>query len=227
MFFPTGRISHCRLTAIRGALESANESPIPHPFRMSESPPASPKPKSAFIRILILFLVVLSIVAGFFTLQATREATITKAQRLQARVAMKGLEIAMKGYDIEYGELKGPATFGPRLGYSENADSVVEGRALKVLLGKDPELNSRQVRFFDPHSAKERKMGAWQDESGNWHFADPWGRPYRARVDANGDETIPDPEKPGASLKGTYHFYSSGPDGDPTTWHDNVTTWKD
>lgn len=194
---------------------------------MSESAVASPPSKSAFIRVVILFLVVLSIVAGFFTLRATREATVTKAQRLQSRVSMKSLEIAMKGYDTEYGEFNGPATFGPRMGYSENADSVVEGRALRVLFGEDPELNSRKVRFFDPPSAKEKKLGIWQDESGSWHFADPWGHPYRVRVDANADGTIPDPEKPGGSLAGKYHFYSAGPDGDPTTWNDNVTSWKD
>ena len=48
-----------------------------------------------------------------------------------------------------------------------------------------------------------------------------------AGLDTNGDELIPDPDPNSArrQSKNAILVYSAGPDGDYSTWDDNIKTW--
>lgn len=148
-----------------------------------------------------------------------------KARTLQAKTAIKGLAIAMRGYEVEYDRAVGK-TLGDKVGLSEGHDSLAEGDLLATLMSILPMHNPRKVRFYDPPWAKGPANGAWFDTAGVIHLSDPWGSPYRVRADLNGDGLIPSPETPGGALTAQYIIYSAGPDKDPSTWRDNVASWK-
>jgi hypothetical protein len=148
-----------------------------------------------------------------------------KMRVLQTKTAIKGLEIAMNGYDTEYDRVVGK-TLGDKVGLTEGHDSLAEGDLLATLMSILPVHNPRRIRFYDPVRAKGQVNGVWFDAAGVIHLSDPWGSPYRVRADLNGDGLIPSPETPGGALSAQYIIYSAGPDKDPTTWRDNVASWK-
>lgn len=150
---------------------------------------------------------------------------LKKARTLQAKTAIKGLAIAMNGYETEYGRAVGKS-LGDKVGLTEGHDSLTEGDLLATLMQLSMTHNPRKVRFYDPPAAKGQVNGAWFDATGVVHLSDPWGAPYRLRADLNGDGLIPDPAMPAATVKAQYLIYSAGPDGDPSTWKDNVVSWK-
>lgn len=148
-----------------------------------------------------------------------------KARTLQAKTAIKGLEIAMAGYDVEYHGTVGKS-LGDKVALTEGRDSLAEGDLLATLMSLSTTHNPRKVRFYDPPAAKGQVNGAWFDATGAMHLSDPWGAPYRVRADLNRDGVIPDPAIPGATVPAHYLIFSAGPDGDPSTWKDNVASWK-
>ena len=148
------------------------------------------------------------------------------AKLLQARASMKGMEIAMNGFDHEYGTTFEKAPFGRMMNLRESEDTVVGNSHLTVLMAKSPDLNPRGIRFYDPPTAKKGVNGLWQASSGNWHMSNVWGDPYRVRYDADGDGKIPDPEGTGGDIVSPYIFYTAGPDRDFATWKDNLVSWK-
>lgn len=148
-----------------------------------------------------------------------------KARTLQAKTTIKGLAIAMSGYDTEYGRALGKS-LGDKVGLTEGHDSLTEGDLLATLMQLSMTHNPRKIRFYDPPAAKGQMNGAWFDATGVVHLSDPWGSPYRVRADLNGDGLIPDPAIPGATVKAQYIIYSAGPDGNPSTWKDNVVSWE-
>ena len=58
-------------------------------------------------------------------------------------------------------------------------------------------------------------------------LVDSWGNPFRVVVDGNGDGSVADPSVPESVVAEEFIVYSAGPDGDFSTWGDNITTWKD
>ncbi len=148
-----------------------------------------------------------------------------KMRILQTKTAIKGLEIAMKGFEVEYGRALGK-TLGDKVGLTEAHDSLAEGDLLATLMHLSTTHNPRKVRFYDPPPAKGQVNGVWFDATGVARLSDPWGSPYRVRADLNGDGLIPDPAIPGATVHAQYIICSAGPDKDPTTWRDNVASWK-
>src|SRR4051794_18458569 len=150
-----------------------------------------------------------------------------KFKTLQAKAAMKGLEIAIKGYKTEYLHLPFFAAVQP-LDDNQACDTTApDGMALiDVLLAKQMDSNPRQIRFWE---APPSKGGAgYAPEQG---LRDPWGKlGYKVVLDYNGDGKI---ANPAAGQKGEADtvtadviLYSAGPDGDFSTWNDNVRSWQ-
>ncbi len=148
-------------------------------------------------------------------------AVLRKAKEIMARAQMQSLKVAIWSYRTEYNRL-------PKLG-TEDEKTPVEskGLLLDILTGGAPEINPRRIQFYEPVKSKDGKTGgAVTDASGGTEVRDPWGRPYRLHLDWDGDGAVPDPERPSATVPEVVMVYSAGPDGDYSTWADNVATWK-
>lgn len=159
----------------------------------------------------------------FVLLHPTTGCFIPK-ERLQAMTNMKGLEIALSGFQTEY-----KVSLSNKLGFKENKEHLVDETVLKPLMAADPELNPKKIRFYDPPVGKKGKSGFWRDEGGGQQIQlrDPWGGLYRVRSDSDGDGKIGNPEDPtGEGIFSGVILYSAGPDQDFDTWKDNVTSWK-
>ncbi len=124
-------------------------------------------------------------------------STEIEAERLQAKTAIKGLEIALAGFQTEYNV---PIT--NRLGFKESKNHPVDEVLLRPLMAVESELNPRKIRFYDPPESKKGKHGLWRDPSGGpqIQMRDPWGGPFRVRSDSDGDGKISNPEAPTASI---------------------------
>jgi type II secretory pathway pseudopilin PulG len=146
---------------------------------------------------------------------------LQKARTLQTKAMMQGLVLAINAYRTEYSRL-------PIYGETDELKTLpVEGEMLDVLMGKHPAKNPRSISFYSPPLHKPRgKGGLVINAAGLPELQDLYGNVYHMRFDWNGDGNIPDPEHPGAAVRGTVILYSAGPDGDYSTWHDNIMSWR-
>ncbi|RBP45832.1 hypothetical protein DES53_102214 [Roseimicrobium gellanilyticum] len=89
-------------------------------------------------------------------------------------------------------------------------------------MGTDTSKNPRGTGFYEPPPAK-KKGGGYSPEPG---LVDVWGtKGYVVILDYDGDKEIADPEHPNAKITASALIYSAGPDGDFSTWKDNVKSW--
>lgn len=147
----------------------------------------------------------------------TGKVVLQKARAVQAKAVLTNLLIGVKGYDIEYNHF--PVSDG------ESAPLQVHDDWLEALLGNELKLNPRKVRFLEIQTAKPGTGGLAPAGSGHV-VLDPWGNPYVMLMDTNGDGKINNPEKPGSTLPQSVIGWSAGPDGDYTTWEDNIVSWR-
>jgi prepilin-type N-terminal cleavage/methylation domain-containing protein len=158
---------------------------------------------------LIEMLVVIGIIAILATIAIpTGNVVLRKARELQAKTAMKGIEIAIKGYQTEYNRFP--------LASSDIDDTTLYNTAdedgkplLDTLMANDPETNPRKVRFYDPPVAKSKQNG--YDRTENMLY-DPWGQGYNIKIDYDGDGLLDDPYT-GEEVAASILIYSSGGDG--------------
>ncbi|HAL71025.1 MAG TPA: hypothetical protein DCP71_04550 [Verrucomicrobiales bacterium] len=125
----------------------------------------------------------------------------------------------------------------PVLGDSNAQDSELrsDGAFVAALLGRSETLNPKKQPFYKPSLAKN-SMNGLQDLSGgasddpaDLSVLDAFGERYYVLLDLDGDGRLLDPQSRGTDnpiyLKTSTAIYSSGPDRDPTTWRDNITSW--
>lgn len=99
---------------------------------------------------------------------------------------------------------------------------------MSALLGKNLEVNPRDIAFIDLPEARDKKRGLYFEERGTPVLVDQWGEPLYFVIDLNGDGKIPNPDP---RLDEPREFatdiivFSAGPDRDPATWKDNITSW--
>ena len=114
---------------------------------------------------------------------------------------------------------------------------------LPALAGEETDgLNPKKIKFIDLLIAKNHKFGLWQDGN-EWVLSDFWDEPYYIILDTNDDKVIANPEfgadqseskyaekcrnnPPPPTLPSEVITYSSGPERDPKTWHDNICSWR-
>ncbi|WP_170156902.1 hypothetical protein [Roseimicrobium gellanilyticum] len=145
-------------------------------------------------------------------------------QRPIEREEVKLLEMAIKGYQTEYNKL-------PELGATDETKFVEStGLLMKMLAGRDEQLNPRMIPFYESmHRPTRDKFGDGRAESAptdETDVRDLKGNRYRLHFDWNGDKHIPNPREPGKEILGSVIVYSAGPDGDYSTWEDNFTSWE-
>lgn len=169
-----------------------------------------------------LALIVIAVLAAFIV--PIGQKTLEKARALQAQASMKSLEMAVKGYQTEYNRLPSiqspPPTADNSPGFDTTGD---EGqRLIEILMGTDAQNNPRGIGFYEP--PQPNKSGGGYTSAGG--LVDIWGaKGYIIIFDYDGDGMIADPELPGATLSERVIIYSAGPDGDFSTWGDNVKSW--
>ncbi|TLD69893.1 hypothetical protein FEM03_14240 [Phragmitibacter flavus] len=138
---------------------------------------------------------------------------------------MKALEIAINGYQVEYnlppGALQSPS--------SETTPARSQGPLIQSLMAQNKIDNPRNIIFFEPNIRKGNSSGLIPDHQPA-SFVDSWGQPYYILVDSDADQQIPNPDpspkKSSPVLNSKTIIYSSGPDQDPLTWDDNITSWE-
>ena len=83
--------------------------------------------------------------------------------------------------------------------------------------------NFNMVLFFEPGGGAIAKDGEFAGA-----FVDPWGKPYRYRVDIDGNEEIPNPDPDNTEpIRGSVIAWSAGMDGDYNTFlaNEKVESW--
>lgn len=103
---------------------------------------------------------------------------------------------------------------------------------LSVILAEDKARNPREIPFFAGKPAKSHgrgwRNGVHRGDDGPELF-DPWGNLYLIVWDANCDGQVANPDAAAAKttpfIPSGVLVWSAGPDGDPDTWADNITTW--
>ncbi|HSI65479.1 MAG TPA: hypothetical protein VLE43_20300, partial [Candidatus Saccharimonadia bacterium] len=114
---------------------------------------------------------------------------------------------------------------------SEKEAIASEGEILKVLMAENERLNPRNIRYYDPPALRKQSSkhgGTVLNEKGELRLVDHLGNPFWIVMDLNGDGAIPNPDSRDAdteALHASVILYSSGDDGNPDTWKDNLKSW--
>lgn len=184
---------------------------------------------------LIELLVVISIIAVLAGLAIpTANIVLRKAKETQARAAVQGLVIAVKGYQTEYNRLPNP---NPSSGGAPPAETEIDTDSgngmIGLLIGKDATYNPREISFYDPPIAKGEANGlinsGGSGSGGSYEVVDPWSTPakhqfYHMALDYSGDHSIPNPVKSGGSSKFNATFVAAEPEdlsSDVVVYSDN------
>jgi hypothetical protein len=157
------------------------------------------------------------------------------AHQIMVRATMKDLQVALDHFHREYN----------RFPLTDAKDLMLrsEGDLLLSLLGRHKVTNPRAIVFITLPLAKNDKYGlieastASPQSNSSLKLHDHWGEKYYLALDTNNDGEVANPEvgadaewlakkKPPATLKTGAAIYSAGPDRDPKTWEDNITSWR-
>ncbi len=108
---------------------------------------------------------------------------------------------------------------------SESATQLLEAAlalTTESVVGPEPVLRLPQSK-----SENGKITGGLARNGKSISVLDPWGRPYQLLLDGDGDGKLKnpasDPAKPELNVAAA--AFSAGPDGDPTTWADNLKSW--
>ncbi len=179
-------------------------------------------------RAWLKWLVILGMLAlaAFLFLVVFDRIITSKHRNLESpsRAAIHGFIIGMKSYQTEYNRL--PLEAFPTK--DDRSLHRTSGTILKVLLGKEATINPRAIPFIDPPEARDKMRGLYYDDKGTPVLVDQWGEPFYFVIDLNNDGKItnpdPRPDQP-RELVTDIMVFSAGPDRDPNTWKDNITSW--
>ncbi len=154
---------------------------------------------------------------------------------MMAKSIMKDIQVALGHFKTEYGELP--------IKPDESQMLRTEGTLLLSLYGEEAATNPRGIKFVDLPIARKGKYGLINLDpevksiTPNTALVDAWGERYYLLLESTGDNRIPSPERlPGATgkvLRYAQEFIpasslilSSGPDKNPSTWDDNICSWR-
>ena len=192
--------------------------------------PFPPTPRKGLSTGCIIGLVIgiglVFVVAVVTVLAALAMPAYSTVRIVQSRSVMLSFVMAMKSYNVEY-ENKLPVEGFPNR--DEHELLRTRGAFLKMLFGQDDKLNPRMIQFFDPPPYRANNDCGYRVVNGEPILTDPWGEPYYFMLDFSGNGVISNPDKrPGQpeTILGMIIVFSSGPDRDPSTWKDNIVSWR-
>ncbi len=154
---------------------------------------------------LIELLVVIAIIAILMGLLfPAYRAVQNQARQTQAKNDLTQIVAAVNAFYTEYGKYPASAT---------DENTIANNASLfNVLRAKDPANNPRQIVFINPPNVKD----ASNPHSGigsDGQYYDPWGKPYRLRIDATYDNQILNP-------------YNANTGAGPTPLSQGVIAWS-
>ena len=178
---------------------------------------------------LVELLVVIVILGILLALMVPAAGMILKRVKVaQARSDAQIVVATMSKYRLEYN--RWPELSEVAEGYSGTTKEWVDIMNPEITTGtsaKRDKNNFRQLRFLE--MGKGMKIESGEYEGG---FGDPWGHskgrvPYLYALDDDGDGMIPNPNTESNNLiRADVIAWSAGPDGDYSTWKDNVGSWE-
>jgi type II secretory pathway pseudopilin PulG len=172
--------------------------------------------------VLVGFSAILGVIAAIAIPAYHRVKETDK--RLRAAVDVAGVQAAVDAFQAEYKRVPVIPASLAGLDGEEHDTSDANGRLLlSILLGEDAQQNPKKIRFWTPEFTSSGTGAGYSESSG---LIDRWGtNGYRFRLDDNNDGRIADPEKVRGDISASVVLYSAGPDGDYTTWKDNLKSW--
>lgn len=164
---------------------------------------------------LVEMLVVIAILGILMAMMVPAAGLIMKRAKISNAKSDAGIAVsALLKYRSEYN--RWPAPYASS-GEGQTDDEWVEMMAPLPGSGAVP-ANPKRIAFFEP--------GAGALSAGG-EFVDAWGRPFRFRLDLDGDGQLDNPnEDASGQLRARALVWSGGPDGDDETWADNVKSWE-
>ena len=165
----------------------------------------------------------LGLILPFFPPAAHRPGTAafrsTQTHRLTQEVVN-----AIKAFYVEYSTYPLADSFDS----DEAALWRTDAAFCAALTGRDTALNPRKIAFLPllNRATDSRRGGLISTASGD-AIVDAWGELLYVRLDTDfsGEQANPDPAGKERTLAQGVLVFSSGPDKDPSTWKDNVTSW--
>lgn len=189
-------------------------------------PPCFHRSKSAFT--LIELLIVIGIIALLAGMAFPAYAMVMKwARAVQARNAMAGLVIAIKGYQTDYNRY--PMAAGKTTDMTINTSSTEGVALLSALLGYDAVENPKKTKFYESTPAKNGVNGY---DATTGILTDPWGNDYHIVIDYDRDGKIDNPYvdgSGGAEIISEILIYTHGPNksfDDISTKSDDIKSWE-
>ncbi len=178
---------------------------------------------------LVELLVVIVILGILLAMMVPAAGMILKRVKVsQARTDAQVVVATMAKYRMEYNrwpEVK--AVSGEYAGTSAEWVEIMNPQ-ITTGSGKRDKNNFRQLRFLEMGKGMTIEGGKYDGG-----FGDPWGRssgrlPYLYALDDDGDGLVKNPDSGGepAQIRADVIAWSAGPDGDYTTWDDNVGSWE-
>lgn len=170
---------------------------------------------------LLIVIAIIAILAGlaFPAVQGALES----GRKAQARNDLQQLVMAVRAFQLEYGRLPTVDGSGEFSTDNDKLMNVLRGTADA---GAQLQMNPRKIPFMEPKIAKTTKGGLGPDGK----FYDPWGTPYRVRLDEDYNNNIDNFYSSGAGF-GTLNYSviaaSAGPDKTPGSGNKDAGTAKD
>jgi prepilin-type N-terminal cleavage/methylation domain-containing protein len=182
---------------------------------------------------LIELLVVITIISILATLafSATR-AVLAQAYKVETKIQLAALEVAVQSYFTEYNRLPGRGTTDETVRLNQSTD------VLQMLLGDasgSGQGGAPGIVFLQAKSAKAGRSCLLEHGDNFLSLLDHWGNPYFLILDRDRDERLSNPDSnnedrrvsksASKGLRTRVAAFSSGPDGKPGTG-DDIVSWR-
>ena len=167
---------------------------------------------------LVEMLVVIAILGILMAMMVPAAGLIMKRMKVAQARSDAGIVVSvMLKYQAEYNRWPGFYMDAAKSGALHLTDNVWVAAMSPSPGGNPSAYNLKRIVFFEPGA------GALDEASGA--FVDPWKRAFAYELDIDQDGSIPHPNGDG-NVRGRAIAWSAGPDGDYTTWPDNVKSWE-